>query len=207
MELSYGLSFYLLCFSALVLAAFAVMILRMKNKTQIHKAFLVWMIILFIWCIGHILEVITTIRYGYTIWAFVDLYYLGLCFTPVAMVFTCIIFVQSNIKSETKYFLLLIPPVIDYAILLTNPLHHWYLQEYSIFADQTVFGPLAFLHYIVTYSYMVFAIVYLTRFTIKDSGFFSRQSILILFGALIPLVVNVLISFKIVLLPVYYTVL
>lgn len=205
MALNYDFSFYLLCVSTLLLVVLVVLIVRMKDKTQIHGAFLFMLLLLLVWCSGHILEVVSTIQTGAPAMAFVYIYYFGVCFTPLSMVILSIVFVKSNIKFSAKYILLLLPPVVDYLLLLTNSIHHLYFEQYSIFVNETIMGSAIAVHFMITYSYIAFAMLYLFWFSIKDSGFFSRQSVLILIGMIVPVAVNILLSFNVIPLPLFYT--
>ena len=56
--------------------------------------------------------------------------------------------------------------------------------------EYSEFGPYMFVHSFYSYTLMIIACVMLIKYSIQNSGFFSKQSILIFIGALTPLLVN-----------------
>ena len=62
-----------------------------------------------------------------------------------------------------------------------------------------------FIHILYTYTLLIISIIILLRYSIKNAGFFSKQSLLIVIGSLIPIVVNVLGTLKIIPMSVYVT--
>jgi two-component system, NtrC family, sensor histidine kinase HupT/HoxJ len=203
--LKYDFSFVLLHISALFILILFLFIIRIKKKEQIHYVFAFNIALIFIWCLGHILEVYTTIYYGYTVMFYVYLYYFGLCFLPVSLLYTGLIFVKTKLRFSFKYILLFVFPVADYFILITNKFHHLFFIKYSIFNNIAEYGPYFNLHTIVSYAYIIIAIYYLLHFSIKNSGFFSNQSLLIMTGVIVPFLFNIMVTFSIIILPVYYT--
>lgn len=203
--LKYDFSFVLLHISALLILSLFLFIIRIRKKEQIHLVFAFNLILILIWSAGHILEVYTTIHYGYTIMFFVYLYYFGLCFLPVSLLYTGLIFVRTRLKFSYRHILLFIFPVADYLILLTNSSHNLFFVEYSIFNNMVELGPYFVFHTIFSYMYIMVGVYYLLHFSIKNSGFFSNQSLLILAGVLVPFVFNILVTFNAIILPVYYT--
>ncbi len=202
---SLDFSFVLLLISTLLVIALFGLIMRIRKKSQIHYVFLLMVVAIFIWNVGHILEVVTSVRDGYTNMVYVYIYYFGVCFVPLTILFTGLIFVRTKLKFTFRYIVLLIFPVIDYILLLTNKFHHLYFLEYSIFNNQVVLGNYFIIHTIGSYLYIGIGLYYLISFTIKNSGFFSRQSVLIITGVIVPLSINFLISFNFIVLPVFYT--
>ena len=205
MVLQYDFSFLLLIMSTIMIIGLLIAIVRMKNKSQIHYVFACNIGLILIWCIGHILEVITTIQFGVTNLTFVYLYYFGLIFLPISLLFTGLIFERSRIKLTLPYLLLFIIPVIDFIALLTNELHHEYFVHYSIYHQESVLGWMFQVHTLFSYLFIVLGLFFLTRYSIKNSGFFSKQSILIQVGIAIPFVINILLTLKVLNLPIYYT--
>ena len=60
-------------------------------------------------------------------------------------------------------------------------------------------------HNIYSYVILAIGIIYMLKFSIKNAGFFSKQSILIILGILVPVIVNVLGTFKIISMSIYVT--
>ncbi len=202
---SFDYTFYLLCLSTLLTLSLFVYILRMKSKSQIHTTFLLTVFFIFIWSLGHILEVSTTVIHGYTNMSFVYLYYSGLIFVPISLLFTGLVFVKTQLSITWYYIWLLVFPVIDFLLLITNEYHGLYFVKYSIFGNEAQYGEFFIVHTIVQYIYIVTALYYFIRFSIKNSGFFSKQSLLIILGVLFPFVINILMTANLISGPMYFT--
>jgi len=203
--LKFDISFVLLHISALMIFLLLVFMLFMKKKKQLHYVFSLNIILVFIWSLGHILEVYDTMSTGVTNMAYVNIYYFGLCFLPVSLLYTGLVFVRTNLRFSLRDVLLLIFPIVDYIIIATNESHNLFFTQYSIFNDVAQYGPYLIPHTVISYIYIIAGLSFLLHFSIKNSGFFSKQSVLIMAGILIPFVTNMLVTLKLIRLPVYYT--
>jgi len=201
----YDFSFILLLISTILVTALFILIIKTKNKSQIHYAFIFMIASIFIWSVGHILEILTTNAYGHTIMLYVYIYYFGLCTAPVAILFLGLIFTKTRIKLTWRYALLFVLPMLNYFVIITNSFHHLVFINYSIYNSDIVLGNYFIIHTAISYTYIIIGLFYLTSFTIKNSGFFSKQSIFIVIGVIVPLTINLLISFNVVILPIFYT--
>ncbi len=130
--------------------------------------------------------------------------YIGTCFLPVTMFFTSLVFANTKIKLKKVYFLLIIP-VISLLILWTNDYHHLFYKVYSINLNETITGPYTTIHFVYTYGLFGISVFNLLKYTIKNAGFFSKQSIFIIIGTLIPILVNILGTFNILPMTIYIT--
>lgn len=130
--------------------------------------------------------------------------YVGTCFLPVTMFYTSLIFANTKIKSNRVYLLLIIP-IISLIVLWTNDYHHLFYEKYSINLNDTITGPYTNIHIIYTYVLFAISVINLLKYSIKNSGFFSKQSILIVIGTLIPIVVNIFGTFNIIPMTIYIT--
>ncbi len=72
------------------------------------------------------------------------------------------------------------------------------MKVFCIIIKNTELGPLMWAHYIYCYLYIAIGMGYLIRHAINNSGLFSKQSITLVAGIGIVLVVNVLVSFGII---------
>ena len=131
--------------------------------------------------------------------------YIGNCILPISFFFLGIIFYHSKIKLTNKYILLVIIPIIGLAFLWTNDLHHLFYKNYSIDLSVNEYGIIFQIW--DTYTLILFAvgIYYIFRQTLKSSGFFSGQSLLLLLGSLFPIIANVLTTTKVVHSTIYLT--
>lgn len=130
--------------------------------------------------------------------------YISGVFTPV--VFLKIALDRADIKYDVKKFnLLLILPIISLLILWTNDLHHLFYKIYSVNINNAKYGPFMYVHMVYSYVILVVAFVMIIKSSIEKSGFLSKQTGIILVGALAPLVPNLLGSFKIISMSIYVT--
>lgn len=131
--------------------------------------------------------------------------YISNVFMPVSLFFTSLIFANTKIKFKKSYLLLFIMPIISLIVLWTNDFHHLFYKSYSTNLNETIFGPYDIVHLCYTYLLFFIAIYYLLKYSIKNAGFFSKQSILITIGVLVPIVVNILGSLGIINMSIYLT--
>lgn len=124
--------------------------------------------------------------------------YLGGPFGTAWMVLIALVFVKGLDHLPRRYLFFLIPPAIVNILVWTNPFHHLIYQVFDIDSSKIVFGPLMFVSGAVSYCYLVSAVVVMIRFAIRSSSkLYMRQGFLFAVGAFIPLVVNMLATFKI----------
>ena len=90
-------------------------------------------------------------------------------------------------------------------MLWTNNWHHLFYQNYSINMNKTVFGNYFYIHNIYTLALYFIGLIYLIKYSIKNSGIFSKQAILIIVAALLPITINLLGSFQIISVSIYLT--
>ena len=197
--------FIALAISSLLTLFLLIYILHKKNKSQMQKFFSYTLICILIISVGVILQAICSNLYGIDPIIFEKFIYIGTCFLPVCLFITSIAFSNTQITFNKKYLLLLIIPIITLLVLLTNNMHHLFFIHYSINTSETVFGAYFYIHTIYTYGLLIISLINFLRYSVKNSGFFSKQSILILIGSLIPIVLNILGTFNIISMTVYIT--
>ena len=133
------------------------------------------------------------------------LVYIGTCFVPVGVFFIGLIYLKKEIKFKAVYLLTLVIPIISLIALWTNDSHHLFYQYYSVQLSATKYGPFSDIHTYYSYIMLGLGIFYLLKSTIKSSGILSKQSILILLGVSVPIVVNILGTFEIFNMSIYIT--
>lgn len=163
-----------------------------KNKKQLDKIFIGTCILLMLWIIGLIFQILGAGIFRINPIYFDYFVYIPVCLMPVAMLLISIIFTKTKIKFKRKYLLLLIIPIITIIMLWTNNMHHLFYKQYSTNVSNTIYGPYMYVH--LTYTYLLYAVALfiLVKYSIKNSGFFSKSAISILIGASIPIIINVL---------------
>ena len=193
--------FILICISLILAIGLGAYLLRMRNKKQIHYAFLSLIISLFIWSFGIFLLALS----NFTNMVYVYLYFFGVCFVPVSIFFLGLIFAYTKIDFNRKHKLLFMFPIIDYIIIITNKYHNLFFVKYSHINASMEYGKYYFVHTIILYIYIFVGLSYLLYYSIKNSGFFSRQSLLIILGVCIPFMLNILENLNILILSIYAT--
>lgn len=202
LENSY-ISLILQILSCLLLLIFGVAITRLKNKQQLHYAFLAVIWSLVYWSTIRLAQFILYEFYGRLYPLLEDFLYVGICVLPSAMLLAGIIFYKTKIHFNWKYKLLFVVPALSVMIALTNPLHHLFIVEYSFINTEYVYGPYYVFHEFYSYGCILIGLFHLLFFSIKNAGFFSKQSMLILAGELLPVAVVILSTQKIIVMPVF----
>ena len=166
---------------------------RGNKRNQLVIAFELTMLCMMLWCIGLIIQilVINSISPDYAVYP--DYFtYLPVVLTPVALFFISYIFVKKEIHFKKWFLLLFIVPAITMIVLWTNDFHHLFYEYYSVNTAGTTFGPYFYVHSLYTYGLFAVDIIMLLRASVKQSSMLSKQSLLIILGSLIPIVVNIL---------------
>ncbi len=201
--MSYDSLVVLMFISTLMQLFMAIFIIKMKNKQQIHYAFFGAILSVFFWSIIRLIQIFVEENIPLVIFL-EKLHYVGVVLLPVALLLTGIIYAKTHINFNWKYWLLFVIPIISIIIVFTNDYHHLFIVKYSFISTEFVYGPYYLFHEIYSYSAILIGMIYLLYFSIKNSGFFSRQSFLILSGMIFPLIINVLSTRKIVTMPVFF---
>ena len=186
---------FLICFSLFFY------LIRLKSEKQICKPFICISLIQVIHCLSLILQILNP---QINPILFENFAYISV-FLPVAILFAGIIYAKTEIKFRKSYLLLFVVPCLSLVLLWTNSSHHLFYEQYSTEMNETIPGPYFVVHSIYSYCLLFIGLLYLLRYSIKNSGFFSKQSIFIVLGTLIPVTLNILGTFSIIPMAVYVT--
>ena len=129
----------------------------------------------------------------------------GACFVPVTFMLFGIAFAKTKIKLRPITILLYTIPIISTILMFTNDNHNLMYQYYSTSVKDTVFGAYFPIHSIYSYLCIFIGLLYLIIYMIRNSGFFSKQSLLIFTGVFISVGINIVATFGILDLTVYAT--
>ncbi len=182
-------SLYAMIVSDILIILMIIMLLRKKDKSQLKTAFLCWLSLVFIWILGSILQILFQ-NTDIDPFLFEKFAGIGVWFSPVAFLAIGIIFSKSKLEFKWYHLLFLIIPITTGILSFTNEYHHLVFKYYTPHIDQMVYGDYFMIHSIYTYVLYIISIVYLLKYSIKNSGFFSKQSILLVIGILVPLLLN-----------------
>ena len=179
-------------------------VLQQKSKKQIQVAFQIIFGLMLLWLVTISFQIVLTRTTNISMKYFYDIYFVSLCFLPLAFLFMVSAFEKGSVKLRRIDILLFIIPTLTVILMWTNDYHHLLYKDYSSSLSAS-YGWYFYVHAIYTYSMFGIALIRLLRYTIINSGFFSKQAMLIIIGTLIPIIVNFLGSFKIIPVSIYAT--
>ncbi len=197
---------FLLMLSALSIVITLIYVLRTKGRSQLKTIFCVDLICVLVICLGVIFQDILSKYFSWNPWNFENFIYIGTCFLPFAIFFTGLIFAKTKITFKKKYLLFLIVPALSLIVLWTNDYHHLFYKIYSyLYLSDCKVGPYMIIHNIYSYTLLFLGVIQMVNVASKNSGFFSKQTLLIVVGISIPLITNILGTLKIISMTVYIT--
>ncbi len=188
----------------LIVITFFLILWKQKKKTQLKNAMLFLLASMFIWTLGSVLQICLQ-NTSIPPVSFEKLAGIGVVFSPVAFLALGVIFARNKIELRWYHSLLLVIPILTLIILFTNERHHLFFQKYSYNINEMIYGDYFMIHSVYTYALFGIGLLYFLRYSIKNSGFFSKQSILIILGTCIPLILNILGTANIIPITTYIT--
>ena len=180
-------------------------VFKQKNRNQLQRFFAIDLFLLLVLCVFVLLQILLSDLLHIPPVYFDYFAYICACFFPITLFFTSLVFANTKLKLKKIHLLLFIIPIISLLVLWTNDFHHLFYVNYSINLKETVFGPYFIVHSIYSYAFLGIALAYLLIYSIKNSGFFSKQSVLIVIGTVIPVIINALATFGVVASTIYIT--
>lgn len=189
--------FILLIISTLSIILLMGNIRRKKPVSQLQNVFATVLLTVLIISVGVIAQLVCTSFFNIEPIYFENFIYIGTCILPVALFFVSIIFRDTKIRFKKRYLLLFVIPFLTLAVLYTNQYHHLFYKIYSSNLNEMVYGPYFYVHSIYTYGLLLVSIGIMINASLKNSGAFSKQTILIIIGTMFPILVNLLGTFKI----------
>ena len=199
------ITFILLLISMTICATLLFFIIKKIKKSQLKLCFSWALVNMLICLVGLTIQSVLGKRLSIPLIYYEYIVYIGTVFLPVSFLFIGVVFANTKIQFKKKHLLLFVMPIISLLILWTNNMHNLMYKTYSIILQETQFGIYNNIYLIYFYTYLVIGIYYLLKYSIKNAGFFSKQSILIILGTLIPIVVNILGTFNIISMTIYVT--
>ena len=203
--ISTDLSFILLLLSTILLIFILFLILHKKNLTQLQISFSSVLFCALILDTGVLVQNICYKYFQMDPSPFENIIYIGTCFLPVCLFFTALIFTKTKISFKKSYLLLFIVPILTLIMVWTNNYHHLFYKNYSLNLSEQTYGLYFSVHTVYTYGLLFISLAIILFASKKNSGFFSKQSLLILIGISIPLLINLLGYFGIIDITVFIT--
>lgn len=192
---------------AILVSVVLVIVMKLNLKrNKLSNVMSMLFVFLIIWCFGLLLQKVS-IAFNFNIKPiyFDYITYIGICLLFPTLIVLSFYYNDNNIKFNKKWFLLYIVPIMCLIILWTNDLHSLFYKVYSIKFYETIYGPAFYINIIYSYTLAFIFMVKMINISIKKSGFFTRQTALIIIGSLIPLVVNMLGTARIINISIYIT--
>ncbi len=202
-------TFLILTMAFIILIVLIYSLLKIEKRNKLHNHFIILDILFCIHILGLALQILmskTNIKPIY----FEYITYIGAMFTAVELMVIAVVFKNKNANTQKVSWLYLVP-IILLGFLWTNDWHNLFYIEYSTDFAATVFGPMLYVFMVYSYTLVLISFTLITVKTVKQSGFFSVQTALVLLGALVPVVFNALGALKIIdsnvyIMPITYTV-
>lgn len=166
--------------------------LNKKNRNQLTTLSSLIFLLLLVWIISLILQVTLSNTLNINPMFFDCFAYIGICFLPVIFLLLSISFSTTKFKFTKKHCLLFIIPIISLLLLWTNNYHHLFYKVYSTNVHKNIYGFYFYIHYYYTLLLYIISLFLLLKYSVKNSGFFSKQAILIFIGSLIPIAINLI---------------
>lgn len=192
---------------AILVSVVLVIVMKLNLKrNKLANVMSVLFICLIIWCFGLLLQK-ASLAFSLNVKPiyFDYITYIGTCLLFPTLILLSFYYNDNNIKFNKKWFILYIVPIICLIILWTNDLHSLFYKVYSTKFSETIYGPVFYINTIYSYTLAFIFMVRMINISIKKSGFFTMQTALMIIGSLIPLVVNMLGTARVINISIYIT--
>jgi len=193
----------LLHISTILILVLLLLVVRMRNKQEIHYISIGLISAIFVWCTSMLIEAYAIAIFSYTGMIFTNIYFTAVGFVSVLIFLLGRSFSSGSILKQ-RYLFLFILPVLNAIAIWTNNYHHLFFVKYSLQSAEIVRGPLINIQAVYAYPLILVGLSFLLYFSIKNAGFFSRQSIFITIGTVVPLAVDIAFVFKLFSFSLYY---
>lgn len=194
----------LLTFSLLIVTFFMFYTNKYRNSSKPYKYIFIFLSMLAYWIVCMLSQSLFAFKFGIPPVYFE--YFTGFVavYIPI-IVFMLAITYYNNLANTKQYRWLYIFPTICLIMLWTNNFHHMFYIEYSTLFKSSKNGIFFNLNAIYSYTLFLITAVILIKKSYATSGFFSKQTALLILGFLIPLIANIFGAFGIISMTVYVT--
>ena len=147
-----------------------------------------------IWCLGTLLEMNVRLITGKTYMIFIYICYIGICITPIALLYLGKVLLSPDWYPRRIHALFLVIPVISIIVVFTDSFHHLFFTHFSLYSNEAVYGPYFYFHSVYSYVCITLGIIFMFVSSARNTGIFSVQSLFIVLGVSVTLIPNVLFS-------------
>jgi len=184
-----------------LIACIVLLILSYRNSvfSRISQMFMILIVSMLLLNVGTLLQTYSKIFSFGGLYIYVTITYISLCFFPVLIFMFGLFFKNPHMTLRPAHFALFLFPLLSLTFITVPYLRDTYFFiHYSTYSSEAVYGQFYYIHSVYSYAFIAVGIVNIVSASIKSSGFFSKQSIIILFGIVVSVTANVLYSFNIV---------
>ncbi len=176
------------------------------KKNKLAKIMSILFILMTIWCSGIFAQKISIENRSSIGPIYFDyITYIGICLLFPTLIILSFYYKDTNIKKKKWWALLYLIPIISLISLWTNDFHNLFYKVYSTNFTDTEYGIMFYVNTIYSYTLAVIFIIKMLKTSIEKSGFFTKQTMFMIVGSIIPLLVNMLGTAKIINISIYVT--
>lgn len=179
------------------LLVFLASVIKLKSS-KINQLFALLVVLMFVFNVGTLLQTYEKIFFHSESFVLILVTYIGICFFPIIIFLLGLSFKNPHFKMSPVYYSLLVFPVLSLTFICVPYLRaNYFFIYYSTYSNEAVYGIFYYIHSAYSYIFILIGIFNILIFSVKNSGFFSKQSISISIGIIVAATVNVLYSFNI----------
>ena len=187
--------FLLVHLSFLLGIGMVVIVARKSQSSQTRTAFLMALGTMTIWNVGTLLEMDFRIATGVTYMPFIAVCYIGICLAPIMVLYLGKTILQSDWQPRPRHALFLVIPLVSMAMVFTNSFHQQFFVHFSLYSSEAVYGAYYYFHSLYSYGCIAAGVTFMIIASFRNSGIFSKQSLLVGAGVVTAAVPNMLYSF------------
>lgn len=194
-----------LLISTLICFVLLVFIQKTAKSGQLKTGMILGYICMLIVSVGQSLQILLGKKLNIPLIYYDYIVYIGTVFLPITIYAISKIYTNTVIKIKKGHLLLLVIPILSLISLWTNDFHHLFFKVYSIYMYEGEAGPFMAINSIYSYVLLGAGVYNLLKFSIKNAGFFSKQSLLFVMAILPPVLGNLLGTLKLFPMTIYFT--
>ena len=184
--------FYIAHVSFIMLSAMLAIVIRFRAKTKLSKHFVAYIVELLVWTVS-----VISSKYALdsgneaAAMAFENLTYVGTSFIAATVLLMGISLNRDYQKKRLRMILVCLVPAITQIIIWTNPFHHLFYVNYDFYNPANIrLGWYFWIHTVYSYACLITGMSLIIKFAFNSRGNSRWQAMIIIFGSLIPLFVN-----------------
>ncbi|TYQ15233.1 UNVERIFIED_CONTAM: signal transduction histidine kinase [Acetivibrio alkalicellulosi] len=188
MDLYFDIKIFLQSISVFLSLIMIVFFVLKGKKTPLLYIYIFCQVIIFIWSTGHILVLFST-SVSFKFLA-VCYEYIAISLVALAWLLFCLTYTfNSFLRKRKLIYLLFLPPLLVYLILITNNYHNMFYTQFDM--ESIVYGPLFWIHFIISYIYLISGTLLLIKHSISNIGYARKRTFFLILAVTIPIIANI----------------